>query len=75
VRDNTIWSKHGEVGENVPQETFDDVIMSNIAPRRPPQLFLMRKRVSTRKIMDTITNDDTFTNTFTDDTEHDDGIS
>jgi hypothetical protein len=27
------------------------------------------------QIMDTITNDDAFRNTFTDNTEHDDGIS
>ena len=27
MTDFTIWSRHWEVGENVPQETFDDVIM------------------------------------------------
>ena len=32
VRYYTLWSKHGEVGENVPQETFDDVIIPDVAP-------------------------------------------
>lgn len=27
-----IWSKHGEVGQNVPQEPLDDATMPDIAP-------------------------------------------
>jgi hypothetical protein len=37
-----IWSKYGGVGENVPQETFDDVIM----PAVTPWLLLTRKQAS-----------------------------
>jgi hypothetical protein len=32
MRDYTIWSRHWEVGENILQETFDDVIMPDVAP-------------------------------------------
>jgi hypothetical protein len=33
TKDYTIWSKHEKVGENVPQETFDDAIMPDVAPQ------------------------------------------
>jgi hypothetical protein len=47
VRDYTIWSKNGEVGENVLQENFDDVIIPNVAPLPPPpKLLLTVKQVS-----------------------------
>ena len=32
MKDYMIWSKHWEVLENVPQETFDDVTMADVAP-------------------------------------------
>jgi hypothetical protein len=31
MKNYMIWSKHGKVSENVPQETFDSVIMSDVA--------------------------------------------
>jgi hypothetical protein len=31
MKNYMIWSKHGKVTENVLQETFDSVIMSDVA--------------------------------------------
>jgi hypothetical protein len=32
MKDYMIWSKHWGVGENIPEETFDDVIVPKVAP-------------------------------------------
>lgn len=66
MRDYTIWSMHGEVGQNVPQGNNDDVIMLGIA---------LHEVVATDYTEPVATNDDVFRNTLADDTEKKDGIS
>jgi hypothetical protein len=73
-----IWSKHGEVGENVPQETFDDEIMPNVAPHQ--ETCVIREVAVTNEqkgvnMQPMATNDDVFRNTLADDTVEDDGLS
>jgi hypothetical protein len=62
MKNYMIWSKHGKVTENVLQETFDSVIMSDVASQA-----VTKKQVATK--------DNVFRNTIVDDTKHDDGIS
>jgi len=70
MTDYTIWSRHWEVGENIPQETFDDVIMPDVAPHEA--VTNEETGVNTQPVA---TNSDVFRNTLADNTEHDDGLS
>jgi hypothetical protein len=63
MRDYTIWTLHGEVGQNVAQENNDDVPMPNVSlnaflPIDDYQCY----------IVPVPTNDNVFRNTFVDDT-------
>ena len=64
----TIWTMHGEVGVNVPQENDDDVDMPNVAIHDADE----EPSVNTEP-MTTVNN--VFSNTLADDTEGNDGIS
>jgi hypothetical protein len=72
VKDYMVCSKHGEVGENVLQDTFDDVIMHDIATPPPEAVTNEEMGVNMQPVA---TNDDVFRNTLADGTEDDDGLS
>jgi hypothetical protein len=70
MRDYTIWTLHGEVGQNVAQENNDDVPMPSVSlnaflPIDDYQCYTVPVP----------TNDNVFRNTLVDDTEENDGIS
>jgi len=66
----TMWSRHGEVGENVPQENNDDVAMPDVAVHE--SVTNKETGVNTQPVA---TVNDVFRNILADHTEHDDGIS
>ena len=70
MRDYTIWSMHGEVGENVLQENNDDVAMPDVAVHE--SVTNKEAGVNTQPVA---TVNDVFRNILADNTEHDDGIS
>jgi hypothetical protein len=64
----TIWTMHGEIGVNVPQENNDDVAMPDVALHNADE----EPGVNTEPMT---TVNDVFRNTLTDDTEDNDDIS
>ena len=67
IRNYTIWTLHGEVGQNVAQECNDDEPMPSVSLNALLHVHDYTKHVPT--------NDDVFMNTLADDTDEDDGIS
>ena len=63
----TIWSIHGEVGDNVSEENNDDVAMPNVDLHEP----VNNEETDVNKQLVPTAND-VFRNTLADDTEHDD---
>ena len=70
---NTIWTMHGEVGVNVPQENDNDVAMPNVAM---PDVAIhdADEKPSVHMESMAIVND-VFRTTLADDTKDNDGIS
>ena len=64
----TIWTMHGDVGVNVPQENDNDVVMHDVAIHDAD-----KEPIVNTAPMATI--NDVFRNTLADDTENNDGIS
>ena len=64
----TIWTMHGKVGVNVPQENDNDVAMPDVAIHNADEEF----GVNTEPMA---TVNDVFRNTLAEDTEDKDGIS
>ena len=77
MRDYTIWSMHGEVGENVMQENNDDVAMSDIAIHEAVTNDddVAMPNITGVNTQPLATDNDVFRNTLANDIELDDGLS
>jgi hypothetical protein len=70
IKEHIIWSKHGEVGDNVLQEAFDDVNILDEAPFFDDGVH--ETSVNTQPL---VTNDDVFGNMLSTHIDDGDGIS